>query len=177
MGNSKQPQYHPLTVANTFISTFAGEYGIDHLKVHKLCYLAYGWWLTEYKDPLFKEKPEVWKKGPIFSTLFDALKEFRGDLIRTPQAITPFSRPKFVTDQKVLRFLEWIWDTYSSYTGVELSKMTSKDGTPWKQIVVENDFFVYEKQPIDEERIRRFFLKEKAKRIPGYKEVYYDYGN
>ena len=63
-----------LKLANTFLARHAGGFGLQHMKLQKLCYYAYGWWLSAYDNPLTDKGPEVWKYGPVFSDLYDDLK-------------------------------------------------------------------------------------------------------
>ena len=65
--------YTPLAFANEFIGR-SGGYGVVHMKLQKLVYLCYGWWLVEHDDSIMSDAPEVWRHGPVFSSLYDILK-------------------------------------------------------------------------------------------------------
>ncbi len=66
-------KHSPLALANTFIERHAGSAGITHMKVQKLCYYAHGWWLAFENEPFLTERPQVWKFGPVFASLYAAL--------------------------------------------------------------------------------------------------------
>lgn len=38
--------YTPLAVANCFLEKFGENGGIEHMKLQKLVYFSYGWWLA-----------------------------------------------------------------------------------------------------------------------------------
>ncbi len=59
------PQYKPLAFANAFIAK-AGASGVEHMKLQKLTYISYGWWLVYHEQPIMTEGPQVWKYGPVF---------------------------------------------------------------------------------------------------------------
>jgi uncharacterized phage-associated protein len=44
------------------------------MKLQKLVYYAYGWWLLYHSEPIMTEPPEVWRHGPVFSSMYHALK-------------------------------------------------------------------------------------------------------
>jgi uncharacterized phage-associated protein len=48
--------------------------GAEHMKLQKLVYYAYGWWLLYHSEPIMTEPPEVWRHGPVFSSMYHALK-------------------------------------------------------------------------------------------------------
>jgi uncharacterized phage-associated protein len=139
-------QYKPIEIANTLIEKFgAAEGGIDHMKLQKLVYCVHGWWLAYFPDkPLLKEKPEVWKFGPVFPSMYHELKVYGLKRISTPVQTSPFEAPPLVDekDAKTISLLEWVWKRYGHMSGMELSDMTHKEGTAWKAVAIEHNFFV-----------------------------------
>jgi hypothetical protein len=65
--------YRPLALANEFIVMSASR-GAEHMKLQKLVYFAYGWWLTGHSDRITTEPPQVWKFGPVFESLYHELR-------------------------------------------------------------------------------------------------------
>ena len=137
--------YSTLAIANNFVEQFGNKKGIEHLKLQKLVYLSYGWWLAAKgldADRLTSEPPEVWKHGPVFDELYHALKVFGRKPITEMQSPSPFSEPENVDpgDDNVRQLVRWVWDRYGHLSAFALSGMTHKEGTPWYRVAEENDF-------------------------------------
>lgn len=137
--------YPPLTIANTFLIKFGVTGGgIEHMKLQKLVYLSYGVWLATKEQILTTEKPEVWDYGPVFSSLYHALKNYGHKPITKPQSLSPFGPPYMVEDNNtdVQALIDWIWMRYGHLSAFALSDMTHKDGTPWFQVAQSYNFRV-----------------------------------
>jgi uncharacterized phage-associated protein len=134
--------YSPLAAANYFLQHHPP---IDHMKLQKLVYCAHGWWLaTDQQGSLLNERPQVWKFGPVFPSLYRALRPFGAQPISNPQSRTPFEEPDavHVDDLLVHRLLDWIWNRYGRLSALALSDMTHKPGSAWYIVAQENNFTV-----------------------------------
>jgi uncharacterized phage-associated protein len=147
-----------LAVANYFVVAFAFDKGVEHMKLQKLVYNAYGWWLA-FHDAPFDEPPQVWKHGPVFNGLYHVLKPFGRNPIKTPQSASPFEAPPAIdgNDQEARQLLEWIWNRYGHLSSFALSNMTHKKGSPWQIVAKEHDFSVPFGLEILDDYIRREF--------------------
>lgn len=139
--------YSPLAIANEFIGRFSAADGIEHMKLQKLVYCSYGWWLAAnglQSDRLTDEGPEVWKHGPVFDTLYRVLKVFGRTPIYDPQADGPFTEAPLVdeVDTQTTRLVSWVWGRYGHLSSFALSDLTHKPGSPWHRVAIENDFRV-----------------------------------
>lgn len=139
--------YTPLAIANNFVARFGTSSGIEHMKLQKLVYCSYGWWLAGHgldADRLTVDGPEIWRHGPVFASLYRVLRVFGRDPITVPQSGTPFSQPDFVDrdDEETLSLLGWVWGRYGHLSGFALSDLTHKPGTPWHRVATENNFRV-----------------------------------
>jgi uncharacterized phage-associated protein len=139
--------YTPLAIANGFIEQFGTQSGIEHMKLQKLVYCSYGWWLAGHGMDavrLTDEGPEIWKHGPVFSSLYRVLRVFGSEPIRVPQSVTPFRDPDRVSDDddEVQSIVTWIWGRYGHLSGFALSDLTHRPGTPWHRVASENNFRV-----------------------------------
>lgn len=159
--------YRPLALANSMITAFGYVDGIDHMKLQKLVYLAHGWWLAYHDAPIIDEDPQVWRYGPVFASMYHALKGFGDHPIRLPQRDIPFEEPPNVDDDDddALGLIEWVWARYGGYSGVRLSDMTHAPGTPWREIAEEHKYRVPSNFPIPGDLIRRYFLEVEPKRM------------
>ncbi len=138
-------EYSPLAIANYFVQRFGAADGIEHMKLQKLVYCAHGWWLTQTNaQALVTEKPEVWRFGPVFPSLYQALKIFGREPIRAPQSRSPFEVPETISndDKHIMSLLDWVWNRYGHRSSFYLSDMTHKPGTPWHRVASEHNFSV-----------------------------------
>jgi uncharacterized phage-associated protein len=104
---------------------------ITPMKLIKLVYIAHGWHLGFHGRPLISEPVQAWKYGPVIPELYVKFKLFgNGPISWIP---TSMYIPE-ITDSKVVRFLNSIWDAYSKYTGGQLSTMTHRENTPWWKV-------------------------------------------
>lgn len=99
------------------------------MQLMKLVYIAYGWHLAMTGKPLFLDRIEAWKYGPVIPNLYHATKRFGRDPIPHPLiSDSELSRPKLEA------FLDSIVENYGSYSGIALSNLTHRIGTPWQQV-------------------------------------------
>lgn len=152
--------YSPLALANTFIDKYGRNEGIQHMKLQKLAYYAHGWWLSYYDSPFLTERPQVWRYGPVFKSMYNALKHFGSNSIRIPQSATPFEKPEIISSGDVLSLISWVWERYSPYSAITLSDKTHETGTPWRIIAEKCNFLVPENYVIPDDLIRDYFRAE-----------------
>lgn len=152
--------FSPLAVANTFLANHGGERGgIDHMKLQKLVYFAYGWWLASHEVPLTTEGPQVWQYGPVFRSLYGALAPFGMRGIDAPQRAVPFGRTPLIPsdEQEALDVVEWVWQRYGGYSAGKLSDMTHEVGTPWQEEAAAFNYRVPRNHQISDDRIKAHF--------------------
>lgn len=155
------PPYRPLAIANEFIVRASPE-GVEHMKLQKLVYYAYGWWLAYEKTSFISEPPQIWQHGPVFKTLYHALKHHGRKPIKTTESDSPFAGPPRVDpeDQQALEMIDWVWDRYKSYSSFDLSDMTHAPGSAWHIVAERNNWRVRGETTIPDEIIREVFLNE-----------------
>jgi uncharacterized phage-associated protein len=125
--------YNPTTVANYFIDKYSKNGNLTPMKVIKLTYVAYGWYLalTDNKSRLIDEAPIAWDFGPVFPSLYYSIKQYKKEIIKD-------KIPNSVNAQEIRKedkaFLDKIWDIYGRFDGIYLSALTHKEGTPWKKV-------------------------------------------
>jgi len=152
--------YSPVAFANWFIVRFPD--GITHLKVQKLVYCAYGWWLAyNYPEEVLAERPEVWKHGPVFRDIYSSFSGNGDRPIRNVGRVVNSNLSAFVddADHRVNNLLEFTLERYGHMHEFKLSDMTHKEGTPWQQMAARYDYRVPRNLMIDRELIRDEFQK------------------
>ena len=157
--------YTPVAVANEFVERYGKERGIEHMKLQKLTYYAYGWWLAFEDDPLMIEGPEVWKFGPVFSSLYNVLAPFGSKPINEAQRAVPWGETPRVRaeDEHTLSVLDWIWKRYGGASSFTLSDETHKPGTPWQLEAERKGYNVPRHHRIPDTLIKECFKAEAAK--------------
>lgn len=135
--------YTPLAFANEFIVK-SGPAGVVHMKLQKLVYLCYGWWLVNHEQPVIAEAPQVWRHGPVFASLYDVLKGRGHSAITTTQRHFFSQTPDRVDqgDQEVFDLIDWVSDRYGRYDQFYLSNLTHQPDTPWYITAAEHSFRV-----------------------------------
>jgi uncharacterized phage-associated protein len=160
--------YTPLAIANWFIEN-RGPHTMDHMKLQKLVYCAHGWRLAFRPTSFLSERPQVWKYGPVFRSLYNVLKPFGSASITEAQAGNPFeSPPRFdPADNENIQLLHWVLSRYGHLSALALSEMTHKPATAWYRLSRDHDFNVPNGLEIPDEYIREefrgIFAQENAK--------------
>ncbi len=124
--------YSPTTIANYFIQEKTKFGKLTSMKLIKLVYLSYAWYITlkGKENPLTNEKAQAWKYGPVFPSLYKVIKS--EGKIEVEKSLP--NNIEEVISKEDSEFLEKIWDLYGKYDGVELSAMTHAEGTPWRKV-------------------------------------------
>lgn len=127
--------YNPTTIANYFIKKYAEKGNLTPMKLIKLTYISYGWYLalTDNQERLTDESPLAWDFGPVFPSLYESLKGYGRSVIKDkiPNRIDDDS---ITPDDK--KFLDKIWNLYGRYDGIYLSALTHTNGTPWRNVYI-----------------------------------------
>lgn len=151
-------RYTPLALANTFIARHGATGTLDQMKLQKLDFYAYGWWLAYNSEPILTEPPQVWQYGPVFESLYGALRPFGNSAITQPVA-PPNQPPSMIpeTDTLTIQWVDWIWQRYGHLSALKLSDMTHEAGTPWQVEAAAKDYRVPKRHPIPDTTIRNYF--------------------
>jgi len=123
-----------MALANFFIQKSKDENVVlDPLKLQKLLYYAYGWYLAIKDKQLFAEKIGAWRYGPVIQNIYREFASFGSNQIT--DFGTEFNGNQFIApsvqDAEVSEFLKQIWDTHKGLSGIELSNATHESGAPW----------------------------------------------
>lgn len=131
----------PQAVANYFLDRADAEsVSITPLKLVKLVYIAYGWFLALTGEKLFREQTEAWKHGPVVPSIYHEFKKF-GDQPITQRA-TKFDFETFEgtaprvdsNDEITLLILDKVWAAYKRFPAWSLRNKTHEPDTPWYKV-------------------------------------------
>jgi uncharacterized phage-associated protein len=137
--NTSNPVYDPLAVANFFVqkSLETGK-EVTPMKLLKLVYIAHGWNLGLFGEPLISEAVEAWQYGPVIPSVYQAFKEYgRSRITKMTSGPWGASLASPVVpvipeeDTRTRGLLNEIWDVYGDKDGLYLSAVTHKEGSPW----------------------------------------------
>ncbi len=99
------------------------------LQIIKLVYLAHGWNLAFFDEPLISDPVKAWRYGPVIPDLYHAVKHFRG----SPIDFDFFSNVAKATriPESQQQIMNEVMRVYGELDGLQLSTLTHKEGTPW----------------------------------------------
>lgn len=135
----KDDKYLPSHIAN-YLLWRANKENVKDLtpmKLLKLVYFCYGWYLTLHGKHLFSEKVEAWQYGPVIPSIYHEFKRFRDQpisnfavecFLETGDIFYPIVDEK---DDETFKVLDVVWDIYKNKSGIELSAITHEQDSPW----------------------------------------------
>jgi uncharacterized phage-associated protein len=132
-------------IANEFIRIAAIENRVlNPLQLQDLVYVANGWCLAFYDEPLTRDCPEAWELGQMYRKLAEALAPHGWqpviDEIRNTDAFPDYpgsngGSPARADLQRFERDLvAEVYEHFGSLGFRELASLTSKGDVPWGQI-------------------------------------------
>jgi uncharacterized phage-associated protein len=137
-------------LANTIIQLGNQEkIDITPMKLQKLLYFIYKRYLKYSGNPLFSNRFEAWKYGPVVRCVYDEFKQFGANPI-TKYAKNSEGKAPAVKMNKNAKFIREVWDKYKYYDGIELSTITHQKGTAWDK-AVKNGTYILEDKDIKNE--------------------------
>jgi uncharacterized phage-associated protein len=148
-----------LDVAWYFVERSSKDRSVTQLKLQKLCYYAYGFYIATYKEPLFTESIEAWDYGPVVPEL-RKLHISRGMDVISPAEI-PFGKP--INNMKIMSVLDKIWNLFGHNSAGKLVDMTHSEA-PWIEA-----YDLGQNTKISEEAMHSHFLK-RANELVDYRE-------
>ena len=120
-----------LSIANALIQLSHKKGNpVSNMKLQKLVYFSYGWFLAIRKERLFEDEIQAWKYGPVIPELYHSFKLYYSNPI--PEAHYLKSDSVEVSGDATA-LLESVWQAYGDKTAIELVDMTHKVGTPWEK--------------------------------------------
>ena len=129
-----------IAVANYFIRRALDENKpVTAMQVLKLVYIAHGWYLALMEGrPLIKDDVEAWQYGPVIPVLYHEIKAFKGNPCDSLLSLYDGKRDVYehptVKNKIALLLLDAVWKKYGYRSGLNLSSLTHKAGTPWDQV-------------------------------------------
>jgi uncharacterized phage-associated protein len=155
--------YSAIVIANYFINlSKRDKKKLTPLKLIKLVYISHGWCLALFNRFLIKERVIAWKYGPVIEPLYREFKKYGNNQITRNVKIQSEElaeeNNQFMCDTEAKMLLDKVWEKYGDFSGIELSSMTHKEGSPWYD-VWEKDHKNSGDYPIDDRLIKNYYTK------------------
>lgn len=131
------------------------------MQLMKLTYIANGWYLAQNDVPLFHERIEAWKYGPVMPELYQATKKFGKQPIPLDLIADNFDDLPSELERKV-EFLKQVYGLYESLDGIQLSNKTHKKGTPWDKVYCPYSYGVEITESIIKEHYKELLHEQRA---------------
>jgi len=154
-------------LANKFLelaSTQGKE--LTQMQLQKLVYIANGWNLAVNETALVSEEPCAWDYGPVYPSLWEALRKYGRETVSDPIKIGDYGLGAFTPNRNTVDRAELhsteetlvaqVFELYGDFHAFQLSAMTHQDGTPWHQVYVQQGI---KKAPIPTETIKSHFVE------------------
>ncbi len=126
-----------IAIANEFITLGkAKNKQFTIMQVLKLVYIAHGWMLGFFDEPLTDDDIEAWKHGPVIPNLYHAIKDSKNKIVT--QVIPTFTDEMTELDVNQKKIVQFVFQHYSHFTGFQLSDLTHQAGTPWREFFSED---------------------------------------
>ena len=107
---------------------------IGQMKLLKLTYIAHGWVLGLLDKPLISQEVLAWPYGPVIRDVYNAFRAYGKDPITAPAFAAhglTWKPYEVKLDSDVQEVVDDVWSEYKGFTGLQLSTLTHKAGTPW----------------------------------------------
>lgn len=95
---------------------------VDHMKLQKLIFYVQGWSLAWTGAPMFTERVEAWRWGPMVDVTWQDYKSYGHDLIESPKSGD--SAALTVNERGVLSA---VLNRYGNLSALELANMTHEN--------------------------------------------------
>lgn len=130
--------YTPQHIANYFLDQARAERRpMGQMKLIKLVYIAYGWYLALKGERLFDEPIQAWQHGPVVPSVYHEFKHYGGDSITERAAFYDLDTGEFIypevdpADEETREVLSKVWAAYKNFSAWTLRNKTHEPGTPW----------------------------------------------
>lgn len=124
-----------VSVCNSILKrSFDEKIDITPMKMQKLLYFVYKEYLKQTDCPLFEERFEAWKYGPVIDSVYQYLKKYKYNSIKNYVICGGQTTAYIVKEEPgsiFSRVLDEIWNKYKTFDGIYLSKLTHSKDTAW----------------------------------------------
>lgn len=140
--------YSAESVANSFLDLARRDKkSLTNMQLQKLVYIAHGYHLARFGTPLFHNNIHAFEWGPVIPNLYKTLRQYGAGEVR--DFIQTDSAP-IGDDTAAMEIIREVWQDYKEFSGLELSDLTHRAGSPWNETWRTNRFGVIPDELITE---------------------------
>ncbi len=147
--------YDARQIANWFIARAAKDGRVMSIMwLLKLVYIAHGWRLETQDAPLFRNRIEAWRYGPVIPDIYNVFRK-QGIKVSRP------AKGEGWTDilPRDENLLEQVYEIYGKLSALRLSNLTHVAGGPWDIAMKTGGAYA----PIPDELIKLHYVMKRAK--------------
>ncbi|MDP4117655.1 MAG: DUF4065 domain-containing protein [Bacillota bacterium] len=134
-----------LLISNTILQrAFQDNIPVTPMKLQKLIYLVYREYLKRTGNPLFSERFEAWKYGPVLSCVYNCFKHYCASPILN-YYIGEEGKAKVYDlrgNSAFSQVINQIWDRYKDEGAIQLSSKTHQAGSAWDKANLKGELFL-----------------------------------
>ncbi len=158
---------HSTVVANKFLDLADAEgKSLTQMQLQKLVYIAHGWSLALYDEPLVSDSSRAWEYGPVYTDLLEALRSYGRQFITQKIKVKDYGVGVFAENRddeisgsfssRQNDLIEKVFAIYGNFHAFQLSAMTHKEDTPWYEVYMKNKI---PRGEISNQKIKEHFTK------------------
>ncbi len=146
------------SVANAFLDLARrDEKSLTNMQLQKLVYIAHGYSLARLRQPLFHNNIHAFEWGPVIPNLYKTLRHYGAGEVKD---YISTDAPPVAEDSQEMEIIREVWQDYGELSGLELSDLTHRKGTPWSETWRNNPFGV-----ISDELIAEYYRQDLYERF------------
>ena len=137
-----------LDVANTVLSkAFSENKDMTPMKLQKIIYFIYKKYLKDTGEPLFSERFEAWRYGPVLTSVYEEFKSYGSNHIKEYYISNDGHAWAVNTDsnEDFANAFDFVWDRYAEFDGIYLSSLTHEKETAWFHAIADESVFLEDK--------------------------------
>lgn len=140
--------YSAESAANAFLE-LARRNGksLTNMQLQKLVYIAHGYSLAKLGKPLFHNNIHAFEWGPVIPNLYKTLRHYGAGEVKE---LIPTDAAPIGEDSQEMEIIREVWQDYGDFSGLQLSDLTHRKGTPWSETWRINQFGVISDELIAE---------------------------
>ncbi|GLG01578.1 hypothetical protein Alches_16180 [Alicyclobacillus hesperidum subsp. aegles] len=127
---------------NILRRSFDQKSPITPMKLQKLLYFIYRDYLQQTGKPLFAERFEVWKYGPVISSVYHEFKQYRSGPVKDYSKDSA-GESYLVKETDLLRqIIDDNWNKFKNVNGIYMSEITHRPKTAWRAAWDKRQYFL-----------------------------------
>lgn len=111
---------------------------LTNMQLQKLVFLGQGYCLALVDRPLYYNNTHAWQWGPVVPKLYKVLQQYGSGWVTQDVPADDQLAP----ETEEYRILNGVWKGYGHLTGLQLSEITHRAGSPWANTWATNKFGV-----------------------------------